>query len=149
MSIRIAKEKDIAALVDFNYALASETEDTHLDKETLSQGVKAVFDNTERGFYVVSENTDGSIVGGLMVTYEWSDWRNAWYWWIVSVYVLPAARGKNVYRKLYEFVKQKAREEGIVCGFKLYVDVDNLRAQEVYKKVGMQRSRYLLFEEDV
>jgi ribosomal protein S18 acetylase RimI-like enzyme len=93
-------------------------------------------------------DADGRIAGGLMVTFEWSDWRNKWFWWIQSVYVLPDFRGQAVYRKLYDFVKQKAAEAGNVCGFRLYVEHDNKRAQHVYETVGMAASHYLMYEEE-
>jgi ribosomal protein S18 acetylase RimI-like enzyme len=148
MNVRLAVETDAPALVDFNQAMALETEGKRLDPEKISSGVSAVFNDASKGFYVVAEN-DGEIVGGLMVTYEWSDWRNGWFWWIQSVYVLPAGRGKGVYRRLYEFVKKRAEEEGGVCGFRLYVEKENERAQTVYEKLGMHRTYYLMFEEEI
>jgi len=84
-----------------------------------------------------------------MVTYEWSDWRGRWFWWIQSVYILPEARGQSIYSRLYEFVKGKAAEAGNVCGFRLYVENDNYHAQKVYEKVGMEASHYLMYEENV
>ena len=101
---------------------------------------------TKKGFYVVAEDA-GRIVGGLMVTYEWSDWRNAWFWWIQSVYILPEARGQKIYSRLYDFVRSRAAEAGNVCGFRLYVETDNAHAQQVYKSVGMDASHYLMYEE--
>ena len=88
-----------------------------------------------------------AIVGGLMVTFEWSDWRDRWFWWIQSVYILPEARGRKIYSRLYDFVKEKGREAGDVCGFRLYVEKENTHAQKVYEKVGMTRSHYLMYEE--
>ncbi len=82
-----------------------------------------------------------------MIKYEWGDWRDAWFWWIQSVYILPEARGRQIYRRLYEFVKEQAEREGNVCGFRLYVESDNHHAQKVYEKVGMQGSQYLMYEE--
>jgi ribosomal protein S18 acetylase RimI-like enzyme len=148
MNVRLAAETDAPALVDFNQAMALETEGKRLDPEKISSGVSAVFNDASKGFYVVAEN-DGEIIGGLMVTYEWSDWRNGWFWWIQSVYVLPAGRGKGVYRRLYEFVKQRAIKAGGVCGFRLYVEKENERAQAVYEKLGMHRTYYLMFEEEI
>src|SRR5215203_6181686 len=109
MNIRIAKREDAGSLVDFNQAMALETEGKHLDGDLLRTGVEAVFEDDRRGFYVVAED-GGKIVGGLMVTYEWSDWRSAWFWWIQSVYILPEARGQRIYSQLYDYVKSKAKE---------------------------------------
>jgi GNAT superfamily N-acetyltransferase len=145
MNIRIATREDIPDLVEFNQAMAAETEELLLDSRTLEKGVRAVFDDDKKGFYVVAEET-GRIVGGLMVTYEWSDWRNAWFWWIQSVYVRPEARGRKVYSRLYEFVRSKAEAAGDVCGYRLYVESDNESAQRVYEAVGMKRSHYIMFE---
>ncbi len=144
----MATEKDISVIAKFNQSLAFETEDKQLDTEMITKGVAAVFQDKNKGFYVVVENPDGTIIGSLMVTNEWSDWNNAWYWWIMSVYVLSEARGKGVYRKLYEFVKEKAVVQEDVCGYRLYVDIENVAAQRVYEKVGMEASHYLLFGED-
>jgi GNAT superfamily N-acetyltransferase len=146
MNIRIAERGDIPALVRFNQAMAHETEDLHLHSDVLTPGVTAVFDDEAKGFYVVAEDA-GEIVGGLMVTREWSDWRNAWFWWIQSVYTLPDHRGKGVYSKLYQYVKDRAEAEGNVCGFRLYVERENERAQHVYEHLGMHRSHYWMYQE--
>jgi len=148
MNIRIAAPEDADALVEFNQAMALETEGKQLNCEVLRQGVEAVFGDEKKGFYVVAEDA-GRIVGGLTVTYEWSDWRGRWFWWIQSVYILPEARGQSIYSRLYEFVKGKAAEAGNVCGFRLYVENDNYHAQKVYEKVGMEASHYLMYEENV
>lgn len=146
MNIRIATAADTVSLVDFNQAMALETEGKSLDPNTLKSGVEAVFVDDKKGFYVVAEDSS-EIVGGLMVTYEWSDWRAAWFWWIQSVYVLPETRGKAIYGRMYDFVKAKAVEHSNVCGFRLYVEKENLNAQKVYEKVGMDSSNYLMYEE--
>lgn len=146
--IRIAEAKDTNSLVEFNQAMALETEGKRLDSQILRSGVEAVFHDERKGFYVVAES-EGKIVGGLMVTYEWSDWRNSWFWWIQSVYILPEFRGRSIYSRLYEFVREKAREKGNVCGFRLYVEKENLTAQNVYKKLQMVESHYLMFEENL
>lgn len=146
MNIRIATSADAQAMVEFNQAMALETEGKMLDSDTLHKGVEAVFSDDQKGFYVVAES-DGEIIGGLMVTYEWSDWRNGWFWWIQSVYIRPEARGQRVYAKLYDFVKAKAAANGNVCGFRLYVETENSLAQRVYERVGMAASSYLMYEE--
>ena len=134
-------------MVEFNQAMALETEGKSLDDAVLSRGVDAVFDDPQKGFYVVTE-IDGEIVGGLMVTFEWSDWRNGWFWWIQSVYIRPQMRGRSLYSKMYEFVKNRAADSGNVCGFRLYVEKENEHAQGVYKKLGMIETYYLMFEEE-
>ena len=146
MNIRPAQKEDVVSLVEFNQAMALETEGKRLDEQVLRGGVEAVFRDTQKGFYVVAEN-DGKIAGGLMITFEWSDWRGQWFWWIQSVYILPEYRGQGVYRMLYEFVKEKAKESKDVCGFRLYVEKENVRAQKVYEKLGMKSSHYLMYEE--
>jgi ribosomal protein S18 acetylase RimI-like enzyme len=145
MNIRRADRGDAVALVAFNQAMALETEGKTLDPAKITPGVAAVFDDRKKGFYVVAEQ-DERIVGGLMVTYEWSDWRNAWFWWIQSVYILPKARGTSLYRRMYDFVRESAAEAGDVCGFRLYVETENTHAQKVYEGVGMSRSHYLMYE---
>lgn len=146
MNIRFARADEAPALVAFNQAMALETEGKTLDAAVLAPGVEAVFLDKAKGFYVVAEET-GNIVGGLMVTFEWSDWRNKWFWWIQSVYIIPEARGRRLYSEMYDFVKKQAGERDDVCGFRLYVEKENLNAQKVYEKVGMESSYYLMYEE--
>jgi len=146
MEIRLARPGDADSMVEFNQAMALETEGKRLDGATLKAGVEAVFADEKKGFYVVAEY-EGKIAAGLMVTYEWSDWRNAWFWWIQSVYVLPEYRGRQIYSQLYDYVKSLANEKGDVCGFRLYVEKENQEAQKVYEKVGMEASHYLMYEE--
>ncbi len=146
MNIRIAKAEDAPNLVEFNQAMALETEGKRLETEVLQSGVKAVLNDQSKGFYVVAED-ENKIVGGLMVTFEWSDWRDKWFWWIQSVYIVPEFRGKKIYSLLYDFVKEKARNSGDVCGFRLYVEKENVNAQKVYEKIGMETSHYLMYEE--
>lgn len=146
--IRLAQPEDAQALVEFNQAMALETEGKTLIDEKITNGVTAVFSDEKKGFYVVAGDK-GKIVGGLMITFEWSDWRDSWFWWIQSVYILPDYRGKRIYSLLYEFVKNKAQAQGDVCGFRLYVEHDNFKAQKVYEKLGMQSSHYLMYEESV
>jgi len=147
--IRIAASEDAESLVMFNQAMALETEGKELEDEAISSGVAAVLEDPDKGFYVVAEDGQGKIVGGLMITFEWSDWRNSWFWWIQSVYILPEARGKKIYSGLYDFVKARAREEGNVFGFRLYVERENLHAQGVYRSVGMDETHYLMYEEAI
>lgn len=146
MKIRRAENDDTPSLVDFNQKMALETEGKRLDESVLSSGVQAVFADPNKGFYVVAEE-DEAIVGGLLVTFEWSDWRNKWFWWIQSVYIIPEARGKSIYSRLYNFVKKEAAKKGDVCGFRLYVERENAHAIRVYEKMGMENSVYFMYEE--
>ncbi len=146
ISIRLARQTDVDSLVEFNQAMALETEGKRLDSGILRGGVEAVFEDDRKGFYAVAEG-ENKIVGSLMVTFEWSDWRNQWFWWIQSVYILPAKRSRGIYRRLYNFVKTEACARGDVCGFRLYVEKENTGAQKVYKKLEMEESHYLMFEE--
>jgi GNAT superfamily N-acetyltransferase len=125
--------------------MARETEGKDLDAGTIARGVSAVFEDEGKGFYVVAED-QGDVVGCLMVTYEWSDWRNAWFWWIQSVYIPPEHRGKRIYSHLYEFLKQEASSRN-VCGFRLYAETGNIHAQSVYSRLGMEKPSYVMFEE--
>lgn len=145
ITIRRAEPRDASSFVDFNLAMAWETEQLKLDPAKLLEGVEGLFSKPQYGFYVIAE-CEGKVAGGLMITYEWSDWRNKVFWWIQSVYVQPAFRGKGVYRSLYEGVKQMAKESDC-CGFRLYVEHTNTAAQAVYNKLGMQQSHYLMFED--
>lgn len=145
LRIRRARRSDLAALTAFNRAMAWETERKRLNRKTLAAGVAGPFDNPSRGFYVVAE-CGGKIVGALLITFEWSDWRNAVYWWIQSVYVVPKYRGRGVYRRLYEYVRQEAARSGKVCGLRLYVEKTNRAARAVYKKLGMKESHYVMYE---
>lgn len=146
IAIRIAKKEDASALIEFNQAMALETEGKNLDSQILTSGVESVFHDERKGFYVVAEESE-KIIGGLMITFEWSDWRGQWFWWIQSVYILPESRGKKIYSRLYDFVKEKARESNEVCGIRLYVEKENTHAQKVYEKLGMEASHYLMYEE--
>jgi ribosomal protein S18 acetylase RimI-like enzyme len=148
MEIRKAHKGDIDALIGFNEAMALETEGKALYTGTLRKGVEAVFEDPQKGFYLVAEDA-GRVIGGLMVTFEWSDWRNGWFWWIQSVYVIPEFRGNRVYSQLYEFAKREAGSAGNVCGFRLYVEKENTHAQRVYEKLGMVKTYYLMYEEKI
>jgi ribosomal protein S18 acetylase RimI-like enzyme len=150
ISIRLAGESDLESLVAFNLAMAEETESKQLNEKVLRAGVLHLLKNPRYGFYVVAEDAapEGpSVIGSLMVTYEWSDWRNALFWWIQSVYVKPPYRRRGIYRRLYAFVKECANKEKGVCGFRLYVEKENSIAQQTYRNLGMEESHYLMFEE--
>ena len=128
--------------------MARETESRELEVAVVRDGEGAVFADPGRGFYVVAE-IGGAVVGALMVTFEWSDWRNGTFLWIQSVYVRPEFRGRGVYRRLYEHVRAHARDRGDVCGFRLYVETGNEPAQRVYAALGMSGAGYLVFEQEI
>jgi ribosomal protein S18 acetylase RimI-like enzyme len=144
--IRLAAGGDAQSLIDFNCAMALETERKELLPEVIGAGVRALLANPAAGFYMVAE-ADGLAVAGLLVTKEWSDWRNGSFWWIQSVYVRPEWRRKGVYRSLYRHVQALAANDPAVCGFRLYVERENRRAQETYGALGMKETRYRVFEE--
>ncbi|BCV52665.1 GNAT family N-acetyltransferase [Shewanella algae] len=146
MLIRKGTPKDTEALVAFNQAMAQETEGLALDSDTLSRGVSTLLENPAKGFYLVAE-IEGEIAGSLMVTFEWSDWRAADYYWIQSVYIKPEHRQKGIYRALYLEVKTLAEKQGGAASFRLYVEQENTRAQQTYQSLGMSQSHYLMYEE--
>jgi GNAT superfamily N-acetyltransferase len=146
IKIRLAHPRDAVKIARFNNAMAMETESKALDEETVDAGVKAVFSPNDKGFYVVAEHGE-DVVAALMVTYEWSDWRNGFFWWIQSVYVEPDFRRCGIYRLLYAFVIDRAKSAGNVYGFRLYVEKANTIAQKVYASLGMQETDYLIFEQ--
>jgi ribosomal protein S18 acetylase RimI-like enzyme len=147
INIRLAEERDADALVRFNQAMAHETEALELELEILAAGVSNLLERKEHGFYLIAEERGAGAVGSLMVTYEWSDWRNGLFWWIQSVYVAPEFRRRGIYRRLYEFVKELAAKEAGVRGFRLYVEKENRVAQRTYEQLGMTETHYLMFEE--
>lgn len=144
--VRTGEEGDAAALIEFNIAMALETEAKVLTLEVVSNGVQTLLKNPAYGFYVIAEKS-GEIAGSLMVTTEWSDWRNGEFWWVQSVYVRDDYRRQGIYRRLYEYIKVKAAERANVCGFRLYVERDNAVAQQAYSKLGMSETFYKVFEE--
>jgi ribosomal protein S18 acetylase RimI-like enzyme len=147
LRVRPAYPREIATLVEFNRALARETEERELALDRLTAGVEAVFSEPSRGVYYLALRGEEAL-GGLLVTGEWSDWRNGVFWWIQSVYVVPAARGQGVFRELYRHVLERARANPEVCGLRLYVDHANESAQAVYHRLGMHAARYRMFELD-
>lgn len=148
ITIREATIDDARQIADFNSAMALETENKLLDPDTINAGVRAVFENKAYGLYLVAQVTDGEhteTAGCLMVTREWSDWRNGEFWWVQSVYVIPSRRRKGIYRALYGHLKKISRDK--VCGFRLYVEKHNHTAQNTYAELGMQPTVYELYEE--
>jgi len=146
LTIRRAKPTDEAVLVTFNTAIAWETEHKRLDLAILTAGVRAVFADGARGFYTVAENEAGEVVGQMMVTFEWSDWRNGWFWWVQSVYVREDARRAGVFRALYREIERQATADPTVIGLRLYFERDNTRAQDTYRALGMTDTTYGMME---
>jgi len=144
--IRRAREKDILIIDTFNRGMALETENHQLPKNVSISGVTRLFEQPEFGFYVVAE-LEGEVLASLLVTYEWSDWRDGLIWWIASVYVRPEHRRKGIFRKLYSFVREAAEKIEDVRGIRLYVHDENTSAQETYKQLGMKQTEYHVFEE--
>ena len=146
VNVRDAVRQDAPILVQFNLRMARETEDRQLDERVLTSGVNAVLDDPKRGFYLVAE-VDGKVVASLMVTTEWSDWRDGDYWWIQSVYVEPEFRRRGVFRTMYQTARQRAGSTPRVCGCRLYVERDNAAAQATYGRLGIVETKYKVFEE--
>jgi GNAT superfamily N-acetyltransferase len=145
IKIRRATIKDAAIIAEFNARLAWETERKRLRPSTLTAGVKALLSDSSKGTYFVAQ-ARGNVVGQLLITYEWSDWRNGNFWWLQSVYVAKAFRGQGVFRGLFEHVDQRAKKEGDVCGIRLYMDKQNGRARTVYRELGLEETNYEVFE---
>jgi ribosomal protein S18 acetylase RimI-like enzyme len=147
VTIRPARTTDLEFLVDGNARMALETEARELDRELLAEGVAAVLSDPAKGQYYVADDGDAP-VGQLLVTYEWSDWRCGWFWWIQSVYVVPEARGGGVFSRLYGHLRDSAQRDPEVCGLRLYVEHDNAAAIALYHRLGMQESGYRVLEVD-
>jgi GNAT superfamily N-acetyltransferase len=145
LSIRRAAVADASTIAEFNRRMAWETEHKTLDQHTLAKGVAAVLADHAKGFYLIAE-FGGESVGQLLVTPEWSDWRDGWFWWVQSVYVREDARRRGVFRGLFEEVVRLAGEAGDVVGVRLYVERDNARAQRTYGSLGMAETGYRLYE---
>jgi len=142
--VRSATIDDCQYIVQFNLAMALETEKLELDEQTLSRGVTAVFEDASRGEYLVAE-VDGQVVGSLMITREWSDWRNLQVAWIQSLYVLPNFRGRGAFKMMFAELERRV-ESGEFAGIRLYADKTNISACEIYKNLKMDCEHYLMFE---
>ncbi len=142
---RRATPGDLETIARFQESMARETEGMTLDPVTVRNGIASLFANPALGHYWVAEG-DGAVVGSLMITFEWSDWRNRLVWWIQSVWVEEAYRRRGVYAELYRNVRTLAENDDGVAGIRLYVDRTNTRAQEVYRRLGMDGDHYLTFE---
>ncbi|BBE18822.1 protein export cytoplasm protein SecA ATPase RNA helicase [Aquipluma nitroreducens] len=145
MIIRQAKESDSASIVEFQLAMAWETEELQLDEPTVIKGVAAVFEDPAKGIYYVAE-TEGKVVGSLLTTFEWSDWRNGTVLWIQSVYVRPEYRKRSIFSKLYKHIQEKVNGNRDLRGIRLYADKTNILAHGVYEHLGMTAEHYQMFE---
>lgn len=150
IEVRRATDADLAALVRFQLEMADETEGLRLDPKTVERGIRAALEDSRRAEYWVAEQgvaeQSDQIIGCLMTTPEWSDWRNGWIRWIQSVYVVPTARGLGVYRRLYETIRQQVEADPETHGIRLYVDRRNEGARKAYAALGMSAEHYELFE---
>ncbi len=145
MKIRKARVADAAIIAAFNRNLAWETEKLRLNSAIVGRGVRALLKDAAKGTYFVAER-GGVIVGQLLITCEWSDWRNGHFWWIQSVYVAAESRQGGVFRALFSHVEKLARSRRDVCGLRLYVEKDNHRAHTTYERLGMKHTHYEIYE---
>lgn len=144
MKIREAYRADAETIIAFQQNMAMETEGMELGYSTISGGVMAVFNDPSKGTYFVAES-DNKVVASLLITPEWSDWRNSYIWWFQSVYVIAEQRRKGIFREMYAFIKEAAHKKNIP-GLRLYVEKDNIKAQKTYEALGMNSRHYQLFE---
>ena len=143
-NIREATIDDAPSIARFQVAMAMETENKQLEPAIVEAAVRAVFEDASRGFYLVGE-VDGNVVGSLLVTYEWSDWRNCNMWYIQSLFVEANHRGQGVFKNLYQQVIERAKSNDVMF-VRLYVEVENERAQRVYESLGMKRMPYYMYD---
>jgi GNAT superfamily N-acetyltransferase len=142
--VRKAVPSDAPSIIDFQLSMAWETENMKLVHEIVTKGVDAVFNDLSKGQYYVAED-DGKVVASLLITYEWSDWRNCNVWWFQSVYVIPEFRRKGVFRKMYSYIRELAVQQSI-AGLRLYVETKNSKAQKTYEALGMSSEHYAFYE---
>jgi GNAT superfamily N-acetyltransferase len=147
ITIRPAQADDAQTIVAFNRAMAVETEHKELPAAVVLSGVTQALLDPSRALYFLAE-VDGVVAGQTMITVEWSDWRNGFFWWIQSVYIHPQFRRSGVFRALHEHIRREARAHPDVCGLRLYVHNENTKAMETYRHLGMARTEYALFEEE-
>lgn len=144
-TVRQGIENDIDTIAAFNRAMAWETEKKRLPRDTITRGVERLMARPDQGFYLVAE-TGGRVGASLMITFEWTDWRDGCFWWIQSVYVAPELRRRGGFKALFDAVAARARDDANVRGIRLYVDQDNTAAQETYRAMGMEPCRYAIYE---
>ena len=145
ISIRPAVLDDVKYIIDFQQKMAMETENVQLDPKVVAEGLRRMFEDPAKGKYYVAEE-EGQVVGCLMTTFEWSEWRCGTILWIQSVYIMPASRSKGVFKKMYEYIKSLVAPDSELRGIRLYVDKTNTAAQRVYEKLGMNGEHYQVYE---
>ena len=145
MKIRRATIDDVNIIAEYNYNLAFETEDKKLNMEILEEGVRNLIKDENKGIYHVCE-IDGKVIGQIMYTFEWSDWRNGTFLWVQSVYVNKNYRGKGVFKSLYNHIKSMCDSDDNICGIRLYVERENYVAQKTYSSLGMKECNYHIYE---
>jgi predicted GNAT family acetyltransferase len=145
IDIRLANKFDSLAIAEFQICMAKETENLKLDKDTVNKGINALFSDPEKGKYYVADD-NGKPVASMLITYEWSDWRNSWIYWIQSVYVLPEYRKKGIFKLMYNHIVDSITDNNKVSGLRLYVDTTNAIARKVYSNIGMNGDHYQVFE---
>jgi ribosomal protein S18 acetylase RimI-like enzyme len=143
--VRDALKSDLEEILDFQINMAKETESIDLERDVLKIGVSSVLEDSAKAKYFIADN-EGEAAGMLMITTEWSDWRNGWVWWIQSVYVKPGYRKMGVYKMLYNHIKKIVGSSDELKGIRLYVDKRNVRAQQVYESLGMTGDHYTTYE---
>jgi len=146
-TVRAATAADAPTIVEFNCRLAHETENLTLEPATIAAGVDAILGDANRGLYFVADE-GGAVIGQIMITYEWSDWRNSWIWWLQSVYVRTDRRRHGVFRALYEYVLSLSRRRK-VAAIRLYVEKDNKQAQATYLRLGFDEMHFHLMGRQV
>lgn len=144
ITIREAVRENAPLIIEFQKMMAMETEGYRLNHDIISKGVNSVFEEPSKGRYFIAES-EGKTIGSLLVTYEWSDWRNSFVWWIQSVYVIPEARRMGIFRMMYSHIRKLAEGEG-AAGFRLYVASENIKAQKTYEAMGMDSTHYRMYE---
>jgi GNAT superfamily N-acetyltransferase len=144
-TVRPASPADAPLLAEFNRRLARESEAKELDPAVVAAGVAAGLADPHKARYFVAEE-GGAILGQLMLTTEWSDWRDGWIWWVQSVYVRADARRRGVSRALFAHVERLARQAGDVIALRLYVEDRNRAAQDTYARLGMAPGGYSVWE---
>jgi len=146
IEIRKGTPEDLNQLLKAQVQMAYESESVHLDEQSLKAGLQAVLSDSSLGQYWIAFSSEGSFLGTLMITREWSDWRNGFVLWIQSVFVAPEFRRQGIYRALYSFIKQKAEDDPLIVGVRLYVEKENERAIQTYRRLGMNSDRYVVCE---
>lgn len=143
--VRLAQPGDASTIVDFQLKMAMETENLSLDFATVEKGVQAVFRDENKGKYHVVED-EGKVISSLLITYEWSDWRNGTILWLQSLYVLPSYRRQGIFKQMFHYLRYMINQSSTLKGLRLYVDKNNYLAQRVYEAMGMDSQHYQMYE---